>query len=153
MEKDTTKTLDKVIRVDESEIRGHLDQLVRGTVEETLNALLDEEADELCIAMCFRTCHTPRSEWLRLCSRRSMRRRAARRRRTRPGMWYNPMERLLWEARRRTKVLGAFPDGHSALMMVAARLRHVSATRWGTRKYMNMELTKEMDKELFYSVA
>jgi putative transposase len=65
----------------------------------------------------------------------------------------NPMERLLREARRRTKVVGAFPDGHSALMLVAARLRHVSATRWGTRKYMNMELIKEMDKELLYSVA
>ena len=49
----------------------------------------------------------------------------------------NPMERLLKEARRRTKVVGAFPDGHSALMLVAARLRHVSATTWGTRKYMN----------------
>jgi len=46
----------------------------------------------------------------------------------------NPMERLLKEARRRTKVVGAFPDGHSALMLVAARLRHVSATAWGTRK-------------------
>jgi len=40
----------------------------------------------------------------------------------------NPMERLLKEARRRTKVVAAFPDGHSALMLVSARLRHVSAT-------------------------
>jgi transposase-like protein len=44
------------------------------------------------------------------------------------------------EARRRTKVIGAFPDGTSALMLVAARLRHVSTTAWGTRKYMNMKL-------------
>jgi putative transposase len=65
----------------------------------------------------------------------------------------NPMERLLKEARRRTKVVGAFPDGHSALMLVAARLRHVSATNWGTRKYMNMKLLSEMDKQLKYSVA
>jgi transposase-like protein len=65
----------------------------------------------------------------------------------------NPMERLLKEARRRTKVVGAFPDGHSALMLVAARLRHVSATNWGTRKYMNMELLKEMDREAAYAVA
>lgn len=65
----------------------------------------------------------------------------------------NPMERLLKEARRRTKVVGAFPDGHSALMLVAARLRHVSATNWGTRKYMNMKLLDEMDKLLKYSVA
>ncbi|MCY4276734.1 MAG: IS256 family transposase [Gammaproteobacteria bacterium] len=59
----------------------------------------------------------------------------------------NPMERLLREARRRTKVVGAFPDGQSALMLVAARLRHVSATQWGLRKYMNVGLLAEMDKE------
>lgn len=65
----------------------------------------------------------------------------------------NPMERLLKEARRRTKVVGAFPDGNSALMLVAARLRHVSGTTWGTRKYMNMNLLKEMDQEAIYSAA
>lgn len=65
----------------------------------------------------------------------------------------NPMERLLKEARRRTKVIGAFPDGQSALMLVAARLRHVSATTWGTRKYMNMRLLQEMDRDSIYSVA
>ena len=56
------------------------------------------------------------------------------------------MERLLREARRRTKVFGAFPDGQSALLLVAAQLRHVSATRWGTRKCMNMKLLDEMEK-------
>lgn len=50
----------------------------------------------------------------------------------------NPLERLMREIRRRTRVVGAFPDGQSALMLVAARLRHVSATRWGTRQYLNM---------------
>jgi len=55
----------------------------------------------------------------------------------------NPMERLLKEVRRRTKVIGAFPDGHSELMLVAARLRHVSAINWGTRVYMNMKLLEE----------
>ena len=50
----------------------------------------------------------------------------------------NPLERLMREIRRRTRVVGAFPDGNSALMLVAARLRHVAGTRWGTRKYMNM---------------
>ena len=33
----------------------------------------------------------------------------------------------------------AFPDGHSALMLVAARLRHIASTRWGKRRYMAME--------------
>jgi len=65
----------------------------------------------------------------------------------------NPMERLLKEVRRRTKVVGAFPDGYSALMLVSARLRHVSATTWGTRKYMNMRLLEEMDKDAVYSAA
>ena len=38
----------------------------------------------------------------------------------------NPLERLMREIRRRTRVVGAFPDGQSALMLVAARLRHIS---------------------------
>jgi len=59
----------------------------------------------------------------------------------------NPLERILREVRRRTRVVGAFPDGNSALMLVAARLRHISGTKWGTRSYLNMELLKEMDKE------
>jgi len=41
----------------------------------------------------------------------------------------NPLERLIREIRRRTRVVVAFPDGNSALMLVAARLRHVAATR------------------------
>jgi transposase-like protein len=54
----------------------------------------------------------------------------------------NPMERIIREIRRRTKVVGAFPDGESALMLVAARLRHVASTKWGTRKYLNMDLLR-----------
>jgi len=44
------------------------------------------------------------------------------------------------EIRRRTRVVGNFPDGNSALMLVAARLRHIAGTRWGTKKYMNTDL-------------
>ena len=36
-----------VIRIDEERIRDHLGRIVRGTVEDTLNALLDAEADRL----------------------------------------------------------------------------------------------------------
>jgi len=58
----------------------------------------------------------------------------------------NPLERLMREIRRRTRVVGAFPDGRSALMLVAARLRHVSATSWGTRRYLNMaRLTENIE--------
>jgi len=45
--------------------------------------------------------------------------------------------------RPRTRVVGAFLDGHSALMLVSVRLRHVAGTRWGTRKYLDMERLAE----------
>jgi hypothetical protein len=41
----------------------------------------------------------------------------------------NPLERILREIRRRTRVVGAFPDGQSALNLAAARLRHIAAPR------------------------
>ena len=50
----------------------------------------------------------------------------------------NVIERLNREIRRRTRVVGSFPDGNSALMLVCARLRHVAGTQWGNKKYMNM---------------
>ena len=42
----------------------------------------------------------------------------------------NTIECLNREIKRRTKVIGAFPDGQSALMLVCARLRHAAATSW-----------------------
>jgi putative transposase len=50
----------------------------------------------------------------------------------------NPLERLIREVRRRTRVVGNFPDGNSALMLVAARLRYVAGTKWGLRRYLDM---------------
>ena len=55
----------------------------------------------------------------------------------------NALERIMKEVRRRTRVVGAFPDGHSALMLVAARLRHIAGTKWGTRRYLDMERLQE----------
>ena len=55
----------------------------------------------------------------------------------------NPLERLMREIRRRTRVVGAFPDGRSCLNLAAARLRHIAGTQWSTRRYMNMEPLKE----------
>ena len=56
----------------------------------------------------------------------------------------NPLERLMREIRRRTRVVGAFPDGNSALMLVAARLRHVASTKWGTKRYLQMNRLAEI---------
>ncbi len=51
----------------------------------------------------------------------------------------NPLERIIRAIRRRTRVVGALPDGHSALMLAAARLRHIASTKWGKRRYMLMD--------------
>jgi len=59
----------------------------------------------------------------------------------------NTLERLNREIKRRTRAIGAFPDGNSALMLVCARLRHVAGTDWGTRRYMNMDHLLEMDAD------
>lgn len=57
----------------------------------------------------------------------------------------NPIERVLKEVKRRTKVVGAFPDGKSALMLTAARLRYVASGKWSTKKYLNMKLLNEIN--------
>jgi transposase-like protein len=65
----------------------------------------------------------------------------------------NALERIMREIRRRTRVVGAFPDGHSALMLCAARLRHVAGTRWGSRRYLNMDLLREQDVDKTLELA
>jgi len=70
--------------------------------------------------------HFPREYWLRLRTN-------------------NPLERIMREIRRRTRVVGCFPDGQSALMLVAARLRHIQSTRWGSKVYLSMNHLKERE--------
>jgi hypothetical protein len=45
-----------------------------------------------------------------------------------------------------TRVVGSFPDGQSALMLAAARLRHIAGTKWGECRYLDM--TKLKGKQL-----
>lgn len=52
------------------------------------------------------------------------------------------------------RVVGCFPDGESALMLVCARLRYVASKDWGTKRYLNMrhlydmENQREVEKEM-----
>ena len=48
------------------------------------------------------------------------------------------IERPNREIRRRTRVAGGFPDGNSALMLICARIRCVTANGWSTRRYLDM---------------
>ncbi len=59
----------------------------------------------------------------------------------------NGIERINREIRRRTNAVGAFPDGNSALMLVCARLRFVSASEWGVKTYLNMERLYELERQ------
>ena len=59
----------------------------------------------------------------------------------------NVIERMNREIRRRTRVVGTFPDGKSALMLVCARLRYVSGKEWGTKRYLCMKYMTGSDCE------
>ena len=59
----------------------------------------------------------------------------------------NGLERIMREIRRRTRVVGCFPDGNSALMLACARLRYVSSSAWGAKRYMNMDRLYDMERE------
>ena len=65
----------------------------------------------------------------------------------------NAIERIMKEIRRRTRVVGAFPDGNSALMLCAARLRHIAGTQWGAKRYLNIDLLTEQELELKFTMA
>jgi hypothetical protein len=47
---------------------------------------------------------------------------------------------MMREIRRRTRLLGAFPDGQSCLNLAAARLRHVAGTSWSSKRYLGMDV-------------
>jgi len=57
----------------------------------------------------------------------------------------NAIERLNREIKRRTRVVGTFPDGHSALMLVTARCKYVAESGWGRRRYLDVSLLEEME--------
>ena len=53
MNEDSTN-LGQAIRIDDERVRDYLRSVVRGSVEETLNALLEAEAEQLCKAAALR---------------------------------------------------------------------------------------------------
>ena len=55
----------------------------------------------------------------------------------------NAIERPSREIRRRTRVVGTFPDGKGAPMLVTARLKYVAESEWGSRRYLDVTLLDE----------
>lgn len=58
----------------------------------------------------------------------------------------NGIERINREIRRRMKVIGTFPDGNSALMLMTERLKCIAENEWGKRRYLDMSKLEEMDE-------
>ena len=44
-------------------------------------------------------------------------------------------------------MVGTFPDGNPALVPVAARLKHVAESEWGSRRYLDVTLLEEAHRE------
>jgi putative transposase len=65
----------------------------------------------------------------------------------------NMLERIMREIRRRTNAVGNFPDGHSALMLAAARLRYVAGGAWSDKRYLNMDLLHKQKVEAIAAAA
>ena len=68
-----------------------------------------------------------------------------------PEHWHqirtnNGIERINREIGRRTRVVGTFPDGNSALMLVTVRLKYIAKHEWGKRSYLDMSKLEEMDE-------
>ena len=140
-----------IIQLNEDLIKNNLKDLVRDSVEETLNALLDHEADKLVRAgkyertgdrKGYRSGHYERNFGttsgevkLRVPKLKGIQFETAiiERYKRRECSVENR------EIRRRTRAIGAFPDGNSALMLVCVRLRDVAASEWISKRYMDME--------------
>lgn len=58
----------------------------------------------------------------------------------------NGIERINREVRRRTRVVGTFPDGNSALMPATARLKYIVEHEWGKRRCLDISKLEEMDE-------
>lgn len=58
----------------------------------------------------------------------------------------NGIERINREIRRRTRVVGTFPDGNSALMLVTVRLKRIAEHERCKRRRLNMSKLEEMDE-------
>ena len=59
----------------------------------------------------------------------------------------NPLERLMCEIRRRTRFVGAFgrPISGDA---GSGKIKACAGTKWGTRRYMNMDRLKELERQI-----
>lgn len=136
-----------IVTLNEESLRAGSRELVRKTVKEIPSGLLEEEAGDLVGAErhgrtadreAYRTGHYDRKltsasgeVTLRMPKLKSVRFTTA------------AIERLNWKIRGRTRVVGTFPSGNSALILVTARPKCVAESGWGSRRYLDVTLLDE----------
>jgi putative transposase len=123
MSDDTPSPLNNVITSDDERIKSRLDRVVRGTVEETLNALLDAEADRMCNAQRYE--------------------RSAARRDTRAGHYKRGLQTKAGEVRLRvpklrqqtfeTAIIERYRRRESSVEEAVRRVEDITEAFWGTR--------------------
>ena len=98
----------------------------KAVAEELRSMKLKEAAKKVedCIEEALTYCDFPSEHWARIRTN-------------------NVIERLNREIRRRTRVVGSFPDGNSALMLVCAQLRHAAGTKRGSKNMTHLEAAVE----------
>lgn len=127
------KNLNNVIRINEAEIKDHLGEMVRSSVEETLNALLDAEANHLCNARRYE--HTEaRTDQRAGHYKRKLHTRAGEVELKMPRLRQAPFETAIIERyrRRESSVEEALMEMYLAGVSVR-RVEDITEALWGTR--------------------
>ena len=150
----------KLIEVDQTQLARHVDGLVRSAVEETLNALLDAEADQLCGAQRYQR-SPDRTDYRAGSYTRKLHTKAGEVELKVPKLRRATFESQVIERyrRRETSVEEALVEMYLAGVSVrrveditealwGTRVRYVAGTKWGTRRYLSMDKLRVAEGEV-----
>ena len=145
-----TRALDKVIRIDEAQVQAHLSEMVRSSVEETLNALLDAEADRLCRAKRYERTEA-RQDTRAGSYQRELHTKAGEVTLKVPKLRTLPFETAIIERyqRRETSVEEALIEMYLAGVSVR-RVEDITEALWGTR--VSPSTVSELNKKIYVQI-
>jgi len=145
-----TRALDKVIRIDEAQVQAHLSEMVRSSVEETLNALLDAEADRLCRAKRYERTEA-RQDTRAGSYQRELHTKAGEVTLKVPKLRTLPFETAIIERyqRRETSVEEALIEMYMAGVSVR-RVEDITEALWGTR--VSPSTVSELNKKIYVQI-
>jgi putative transposase len=149
MNETTPSPLGNVITIDDERIKNHLDRVVRGTVEETLNALLDAEADRLCNARRYERAEARRDTRAGHYER-NLQTKAGEVRLRIPKLRTQIFETAIIERyRRRESSVEALIEMYLAGVSVR-RVEDITEARWGTR--VSPSTVSELNKKIYGTI-